>query len=219
MKSSAQVSRKKKAATKKSVEKATTSKALSKKGKGPKQMATKSLSTKKMPIVARYLDDGKFALEMNYYDGNLMYTSYSGTGIDSSVEIDSTINQLVRLCKAREGSITKDEILIKLNASFSVFTGMQPKDSIEAMMITQMIALHEMALRESERALLKEQPDEFVEKHINRATKLCRSHASLVEAFNKYRTKGQQKITVQHVNVNDGGQAVIGDINQEGGNG
>ncbi len=96
---------------------------------------------------------------------------------------------------------------------------MKPKDSIEAMMITQMIAVHEMALQASERSLITEQPDEFVGKNVNRATKLCRSYASLVEAFNKYRTKGQQKITVQHVNVNDGGQAVIGDVNQGVGNG
>jgi hypothetical protein len=54
---------------------------------------------------------------------------------------------------------------------------------------------------------------------MNRATKLCRTYTSLVEALTKYRTKGQQKITVQHVNINDGGQAVIGDITQGGGNG
>jgi hypothetical protein len=156
-------------------------------------MATKSLATKKMPIVARYLDNGKFALEMNYYDGNLLYTSYSGTGIDSSVEIDNTVNQLVRLCKAREGGLNKDEILTKLNASFSVFTGMKPKDSIEAMMITQMIALHEMTLLESERALINDQHIEFVEQHINSATKLCRSHASLVEAL---QTQGYSNATV-----------------------
>jgi hypothetical protein len=111
----------------------------------------------------------------------------------------------MRLCKAREGGLTKGEILTKPNASFAIFTGMKPKDSIEAMMITQMIALHEMALLASERALITEQPDEFVEQNVNRATKLCRSYASMVEALNKYRTKGQQKITVQHVNVNDGG--------------
>jgi hypothetical protein len=126
---------------------------------------------------------------------------------------------MVRLFAARKGSIGEEELLTKVNASLSVFTGMKPKDSIEAMMITQMIALHEMTLRESERALITDQHIEFVEQHINSATKLCRSHASLVEAFNKYRTKGQQKITVQHVNVNDGGQAVIGDVNQGGGNG
>ena len=189
------------------------------KPKASKQRAINSFATEKMPIVARYLDDGNFALEINYYDGKILYTGYSSTEIGSSVEIDNILNQLARLCKARKGSIDKDAILTKLNASFSILTGMKPKDSIEAMMITQMIALHEMALLSSERALLTEQPDEFVEQNVNRATKLCRSYASLVESFNKYRTKGQQKITVQHVNVNDGGQAVIGDVNKGGGNG
>ena len=83
-----------------------------------------------------------------------------------------------------------------------------------------MIALHEMALLASERAFITEQPDEFVEKNMNRAAKLCRTYALLAEALNKYRNKGKQQITVkhQHVNVNDGGQAVIGDVNQGVGN-
>ena len=36
----------------------------------------------------------------------------------------------------------------------------------------------------------------------------------------KYRDGGQQKITVQHVDVKEGGQAIIGNINREapGGN-
>jgi hypothetical protein len=196
MKSSAQVSRKKKAATKKPVE-----------------TVTKSIVAESTTIEAQYQDDGKIEAAITYYNGDQLYTGCT------SAEIGNTLNQMVRLFAARKGSIGEEELLTKVNASLSVFTGMKPKDSIEAMMITQMIALHEMTLLESERALLKEQPDESVEKHINRATKFCRSHASLVEAFNKYRTKGRQKITVQHVNVNDGGQAIVGDVNQGGGNG
>ncbi len=38
-----------------------------------------------------------------------------------------------------------------------------------------------------------------------------------IAATNKY--KGQPKIIVQHVSVNDGGQAIVGDVNQGGGNG
>ena len=103
--------------------------------------------------------------------------------------------------------------------AISVFTEMKPKDSVEAMIITQMISVHEMALLSSERALITEQPDEFVGKNINSATKLCRTYASLVEALNKHRTKGQQKITVQHVNVENGGQAIVGDVTQGEGDG
>ena len=191
------------------------SRAMKKKAatKKPVETVAKSIAAESTNIQAQYRDDGKIEVEITYYNGDQLYTGCT------SAEIGNTLAQMTRLFTARKGSIGKDELLQKVNASHSVFTGMKPKDSIEAMMITQMIALHEMALLASERALLTEQPDEFVEQNVNRATKLCRSYASLVESFNKYRTKGQQKITVQHVNVNDGGQAVIGDINQGGGNG
>jgi hypothetical protein len=44
-----------------------------------------------------------------------------------------------------------------------------------------------------------------------------RTYAVLVEALNKHRGKGQQKIIVQHVHVNEGGQAIVGDISHGGG--
>jgi hypothetical protein len=160
---------------------------------------------------AYYLDDGGFGSRVSV-DENRHCMGFP------FVEIENTLNQLVRLFGARKGSIKKEEILTKVNAAISVFTEMKPKDSVEAMIITQMISVHEMALLSSERALITEQPDEFVGKNINRAAKLCRTYASLVEALNKHRTKGQQKITVQHVNVENGGQAIVGDVNQGGGN-
>ena len=182
--------------------------------KKPKELQQREIhdpATINMPIEAQYLDDGNIGAVISC-DNN-----HQCMGLPF-VELENTLNLLTRICKARKGSIGKEELLTKLNASFSILTGMKPKDSIEAMMITQMIAVHEMVLLASERALLTEQPDEFVEQNVNRATKLCRTYALLAEALNKYRTKGQQKITVQHVNVNDGGQAVIGDINQGEGN-
>jgi hypothetical protein len=37
-----------------------------------------------------------------------------------------------------------------------------------------------------------------------------------MDALQKYRSGGEQRITVQHVTVNDGGQAVVGTINHDG---
>jgi hypothetical protein len=34
-----------------------------------------------------------------------------------------------------------------------------------------------------------------------------------VEALQRYRGKGQQKVTVEHVHVNAGGQAIVGAVN------
>ena len=37
-----------------------------------------------------------------------------------------------------------------------------------------------------------------------------------MEALKRYRTTGEQKVTVQHVTVNDGGQAVVGTVTTGG---
>jgi len=50
-----------------------------------------------------------------------------------------------------------------------------------------------------------------MEKTLN---KLTRSFTSQMEALREYRNGGEQKVTVQHVNVNEGGQAVVGNIRQ-----
>jgi hypothetical protein len=47
--------------------------------------------------------------------------------------------------------------------------------------------------------------------------KLSRTYATLLEALNRHRGKGQQKVTVEHVHVHSGGQAVVGVVDGLGG--
>ena len=81
--------------------------------------------------------------------------------------------------------------------------------------------VHNTAMSLSSRALKDGLSIEMANFYINSATKLMRTYTTQMEALIKYRNKGKQQITVkhQHVNVNEGGQAVIGDVNQGGGNG
>jgi hypothetical protein len=44
--------------------------------------------------------------------------------------------------------------------------------------------------------------------------KLARTFVSQMEALKRYRTGGEQKVTVQHVSVSEGGQAIVGNITQ-----
>jgi hypothetical protein len=37
-----------------------------------------------------------------------------------------------------------------------------------------------------------------------------------MDTLKRYRSKGEQKVTVQHVTVNEGGQAVVGDVRTGG---
>jgi hypothetical protein len=52
---------------------------------------------------------------------------------------------------------------------------------------------------------------------LSQANKLSRTHVLLVEPLNRHRGKGQQKVTVEHVHVHSGGQAIVGNISRPGG--
>ena len=45
---------------------------------------------------------------------------------------------------------------------------------------------------------------------------VSRTYATLLEALNRHRGKGQQKVTVEHVHVHSGGQAVVGVVEAPG---
>ena len=52
--------------------------------------------------------------------------------------------------------------------------------------------------------------------HYTGFNKLARTFAAQVEALRKHRTGGEQRVTVQHVNVADGGQAIVGNVKTGG---
>lgn len=56
-----------------------------------------------------------------------------------------------------------------------------------------------------------------LEVHERIVNKLARTFATQMEALRKHRNGGKQTVTVQHVNVEDGGQAIVGNVAHEGG--
>jgi hypothetical protein len=40
-----------------------------------------------------------------------------------------------------------------------------------------------------------------------------RTFTAQLDALNKYRGKGEQKMEVKHVHVHEGGQAIVGNVN------
>ena len=57
-----------------------------------------------------------------------------------------------------------------------------------------------------------EQSLEVWKETLNQANKLSRTYTALLEALNRHRGKGQQKMTVEHVHVYEGGQAIVGNV-------
>ena len=52
---------------------------------------------------------------------------------------------------------------------------------------------------------------------MSQANRLSRTYATLLDALNRHRGKGQQKVTVEHVHVHEGGQAIVGNVERPGG--
>src|SRR6516164_5946586 len=109
---------------------------------------------------------------------------------------------------------TRDKLL---SATLAALVGIAPKDELEGMMAAQLIAAHNAAMECYRRAMIGEQTFEGRRENLAQANKLSRTYATLLEALNRHRGKGQQKVTVEHVHVHAGGQALVGVVEPPGG--
>jgi hypothetical protein len=102
-------------------------------------------------------------------------------------------------------------------ATIAALVGIGPRDELEGMMAAQLIAAHNAAMECYRRAMIGEQTFEGRRENLSQANKLSRTYAVLLDALNRHRGKGQQKVTVEHVHVHAGGQAVVGMVETPGG--
>jgi hypothetical protein len=101
----------------------------------------------------------------------------------------------------------------KFNFMLSIIKGIKPNDQLEAMLAAQMAAVHVTAMKfvsQFSRVETLQQQDS-AERAFN---KLTRTFTTQMEALKRYRTGGEQRVTVQHVSVSEGGQAIVGNVTQ-----
>lgn len=92
---------------------------------------------------------------------------------------------------------------------------MQPQDAAEALLLTQMAATHQATMLLARRLNHVENipQQDAAEKALN---KLARSYAAQMDTLKRYRSKGQQVVRVERVTVQDGGQAIVGNVEHGG---
>jgi hypothetical protein len=90
-----------------------------------------------------------------------------------------------------------------------------PEDEYEGQLITQLIVLHENALEFLNRASRTDRID-FTNIYLNGASKLLARHHETLDMLLKYRRKGEQRVSVEHVHVYNGGKAIVGNVDSRG---
>jgi hypothetical protein len=101
----------------------------------------------------------------------------------------------------------------ELNFMLSVVKGATPRDQLEAMLATQMAAVH-MATMTLARRLAEVEGAPERDSIASAFNKCARTFANQLEALKHYRTGGERKVTKQHVSVKEGGQAIVGNVTQ-----
>lgn len=124
---------------------------------------------------------------------------------------DALHGMLRQLVKASAVGQKPDEA----NLAFMISTirSIAPKDSIEAMLVSQMVSAHMAAMRCACRLACTD--DLAQQEGVTRAlTRLSRTFAAQVEALNRHRNRDDCAITVQNLSVQDGGRAIVGNVTQ-----
>jgi hypothetical protein len=103
------------------------------------------------------------------------------------------------------------------SAALAALVGIGPKDELEGMIAAQLVACHNASMECYRRAMLGEQTFLGRRENLSQANKLSRTYATLLEALNRHRGKGAQKVTVEHVHVHEGAQAIVGNVASPGG--
>ncbi len=113
---------------------------------------------------------------------------------------------------AGKGGVVDEQ---NVNFMLSVVKGVEPRDQVEAMLGAQMAAVHMATMTFARRLAHVENiaQQDSAERAFN---KLTRTFVAQVEGLKRYRSKGEQKVTVEHVNVGAGGQAIVGNVTHGG---
>ena len=129
-------------------------------------------------------------------------------GTTSSDFVNASLLQLQAAARSPLGRISETNI----NAALAMIEAAAPKDEIAGALAVQMACTHTAAM-----AILANLDGRLgTERRIaifaSAAARLLRAYATQVEVLRRLNNGGQQFVRVEHVHVNDGGQAVIGNV-------
>jgi len=103
--------------------------------------------------------------------------------------------------------------LDNFSTALGTLSEIAPRGALEMLLAVQMMGVYQAALKFLANATAEGQTAEGRDLNVLRATPLMRLFLEQVEAMQKLKGKaGQQKVTVEHVHVHQGGQAIVGAV-------
>jgi hypothetical protein len=123
--------------------------------------------------------------------------------------ISRLVGQLFRGSARGDDKYEDDALFFPL----AVIKDKKPRDTLDAMHLAQMSAVH-MALMKIAGQHARAETLHELEYAGRMLNQLARTYSVQLEAFNRYHGGTDQKVTVQNVSFAEGGQAIVGNVTQ-----
>jgi hypothetical protein len=109
-------------------------------------------------------------------------------------------------------NLSEHERNARVMRALDLYKDLSPGDGLEGMLSAQMVGTHFAALECLHRAAVPDQTFAGRDMALKHAQKLMSLYTQQLAALDKHRGKGQQKVTVEYVHVEAGGQAIVGNV-------
>jgi hypothetical protein len=129
-------------------------------------------------------------------------------GTQSSDFVNSSLIQIQAAARSPLGGVSE----IAVNAALAMIEAAAPRDEIEGALAVQLACTHTTAMAVLAKFDVGFATERRAAAFGSAASRLLRAFAMQVEVLRRLRHGGHQCIRIEHVHVNDGGQAVIGNV-------
>ena len=150
-------------------------------------------------------------------------------GDDNVLQVE-THGDVERLCPATPNRAVISELLGQIavlgshgkridegasNFALGFVDSMKPRDAAETLILAQMAVIHQATMMMARRLNHVDNipQQDSAERALN---KLTRSFTAQMDTLKRYRSKGQQTVRVERVTVQEGGQAIVGNVERGG---
>jgi hypothetical protein len=133
-----------------------------------------------------------------------------GTRSDDFVDVE--LRRVLTMFRDKDGEIDATAV----EAVLAVLDGSEPQNETEAMLLIQIATTHALTMKIARRLTTVDTIPQNDSASVTLA-RLQRTFTTQIETLASLRRGGRQKMTVEHVHVHSGGQAIVGTVNTRGG--
>ena len=129
-------------------------------------------------------------------------------GTPSSDFVNATLAQIQNASRLPSGGISETGV----NAVLAFIEAAAPRDEVEAALAIEMACTHAVTMAVLSRLGGAFGGNQNTAMTVAAAARLLKAFATQVEALRRLRNGGSQFVRVEHVHVNEGGQAIVGNV-------